>query len=92
MVDLANDPGPPVEVLLGAFARRGERATYAADHALNVLWNALVAESERWRAEQRWPTPGTEPDPFAALSAYHPSASEVGGRAGSRPPPRSPDL
>ncbi|MER0245923.1 LysR family transcriptional regulator [Streptomyces sp. HSW2009] len=75
VVDLVNDAGPPVEVLLGAFVRRGERAGYAADHPLNVLWGALLAESDRWRAEQRWPTPGMEPDPFAALSAYHPSES-----------------
>lgn len=75
VVELVNDAGPPVEVLLGAFTRRGERDSYAPDHPLNVLWEALEAENQRWRAEQRWPTAGMEPDPFAALSAYHPSES-----------------
>ncbi|MEU8826026.1 LysR family transcriptional regulator [Streptomyces sp. NPDC048636] len=74
-VELVNDTGPRLEVLLGAFTRRGERAHYDASHPLNQLWNALALENERWRREQRWPTAGLEPDPFELANSYDPSES-----------------
>ncbi|MFC0596775.1 LysR family transcriptional regulator [Streptomyces palmae] len=74
-VELVNDTGPRLEVLLGAFTRRGERAGYAPDHPLNMLWEALAEENEGWRREQRWPTAGLEPDPFELANSYDPSES-----------------
>lgn len=47
--------GPQLEVLVGAFTRRGERAGHGPAHPLNLLWNALAAEHVRWR-EHRRPT------------------------------------
>lgn len=74
-VELVNDTGPRLEVLLGAFARRGERAHYDAAHPLNLLWNALAEGNARWRREQRWPTDGLEPEPFELGSSYDPGES-----------------
>lgn len=74
-VELVNDTGPRLEVLLGAFTRRGERAHYEASHPLNLLWDALALENEQWRREQRWPTEGLEPDPFELANSYNPSES-----------------
>ncbi|MEK8171729.1 hypothetical protein NKH77_27320 [Streptomyces sp. M19] len=69
-VDLVNDTGPCLEVLLGAFTRRGERASYEPSHPLNLLWDALALENARWRREQRWPTSGLEPDPFEPAPSH----------------------
>ncbi|MET7933353.1 hypothetical protein [Streptomyces sp. NPDC005322] len=69
-VELVNDTGPRLEVLLGAFARRGERDHCEAVHPLNLLWNALAEENARWRRERRWPTDGLEPEPFELGSPY----------------------
>ncbi|WP_431047635.1 LysR family transcriptional regulator [Streptomyces sp. P1-3] len=74
-VELVNDTGPRLEVLLGAFTRRGERDHYDSAHPLNMLWDALAAEGARWRREQRWPTAGLEPDPFELANSYDPSES-----------------
>ncbi|MFC0439641.1 LysR family transcriptional regulator [Kutzneria buriramensis] len=41
-IDLANDYHPPLEIVTGIFARKGERDRYAADHPLNLLWNAFA--------------------------------------------------
>ncbi len=74
-VELVNDTGPRLEVLLGAFTRRGERASYDPAHPLNLLWDALAQENARWQREQRWPTAGLEPDPFELANSYDPSES-----------------
>ncbi|MFH8367842.1 LysR family transcriptional regulator [Streptomyces sp. NPDC018031] len=74
-VDLVNDTGPRLEVLLGAYTRRGERACYDRSHPLNMLWDALSEENDRWRREQHWPTAGLEPDPFELANTYDPSES-----------------
>ncbi|QUH00444.1 LysR family transcriptional regulator [Saccharopolyspora erythraea] len=49
-VELVNDLEPKLEVLVGAFTRRGERPGYDDDHPLNLLWNALSLENDRWKA------------------------------------------
>ncbi|WP_245617196.1 LysR family transcriptional regulator [Amycolatopsis taiwanensis] len=49
-VKLISDLQPGLRILAGAFARRGERASYAGDHPLNLLWQALT---ERHEAYQR---------------------------------------
>ncbi|WP_370592854.1 LysR family transcriptional regulator [Streptomyces sp. NBRC 110028] len=71
-VELVHDTGPTLEVLLGAFTRRGERAGYAADHPLNLLWNALEREKERWRRERHGPGEGPAQDPFELATAQDP--------------------
>lgn len=42
-ITLADDYEPRLEIVTGIFARKGERARYAADHPLNLLWNAFAA-------------------------------------------------
>ncbi|MGH3818725.1 MAG: LysR family transcriptional regulator, partial [Pseudonocardiaceae bacterium] len=42
-IDLADDYQPHLEIVTGIFARKGERARYADDHPLNLLWNAFTA-------------------------------------------------
>lgn len=44
-IDLADDYDPALEIVTGIFARKGERDRYAADHPLNLLWEAFAAES-----------------------------------------------
>ncbi|MEV0675874.1 LysR family transcriptional regulator [Actinosynnema sp. NPDC050436] len=41
-IDLAEDYQPRLEIVTGLFARTGERDRYAADHPLNLLWNAFA--------------------------------------------------
>ncbi|GAA2810651.1 LysR family transcriptional regulator [Saccharopolyspora taberi] len=48
-VELVNDLEPKLEVLVGAFTRRGERESYTPDHPLNRLWDALSLENARWK-------------------------------------------
>ncbi|WP_433871643.1 LysR family transcriptional regulator [Saccharopolyspora sp. CA-218241] len=48
-VELVDDVDPARQVLVGAFARRGERDGCAAEHPLNLLWSALERENERWK-------------------------------------------
>ena len=76
-VGLVNDTGPKLEVLLGAFTRRGERAGYTADHPLNLLWNALEAEKERWRREPHGPGEAPAQDPFELATADAPDAPDI---------------
>ena len=42
-VDTAGSPGygPPLEILAGIFARKGERGHYHPEHPLNLLWSAF---------------------------------------------------
>ncbi|MBA2324841.1 MAG: LysR family transcriptional regulator [Pseudonocardiales bacterium] len=44
-IDLADDYEPTLEIATGIFARTGERDRYAADHPLNLLWNAFAQAS-----------------------------------------------
>jgi DNA-binding transcriptional LysR family regulator len=39
---LADDYQPPLEIVTGIFARKGERDRYATHHPLNLLWNAFA--------------------------------------------------
>ncbi|MGP4020075.1 LysR family transcriptional regulator [Saccharopolyspora sp. 5N708] len=48
-VELVNDIGPRMHVLVGAFTRRGERQSYYAEHPLNLLWRALELENAKWK-------------------------------------------
>ncbi|MER5305350.1 LysR family transcriptional regulator [Streptomyces lasiicapitis] len=47
-LDVIGDVGPRTEVLVGVFTRRGDRASYDAGHPLNLLWDALAKDNERW--------------------------------------------
>jgi hypothetical protein len=42
-VPLTTDYDPPLQLLAGIFARKGERELYDAAHPLNLLWNAFNA-------------------------------------------------
>jgi DNA-binding transcriptional LysR family regulator len=55
-IDLANDYQPPLEIVTGIFARKGERDRYAEDHPLNLLWNAFA------KATPTRPVPTVLPD------------------------------
>jgi DNA-binding transcriptional LysR family regulator len=48
-IELVNDVGPKMQVLVGAFTRRGERQSYYAEHPLNLLWTALELENAKWK-------------------------------------------
>lgn len=54
-VELVSDVGPEMHVLVGAFARRGERQNHAPDHPLNLLWAALELENARWKRGEHRP-------------------------------------
>ena len=41
VVPLTSDYDPPLQLLAGIFARKGERELYDAAHPLNLLWNAF---------------------------------------------------
>ncbi|WP_436786573.1 LysR family transcriptional regulator [Yinghuangia sp. YIM S10712] len=41
-VDVFDDTGAGMEVLVGVFARKGDRAQFAEDHPLNLVWNAVA--------------------------------------------------
>ncbi|MGH4030787.1 LysR family transcriptional regulator [Actinomycetota bacterium Odt1-20B] len=47
-LDIVGDVGPRTEVLVGVFARRGDRDSCDPGHPLNLLWDALKKENERW--------------------------------------------
>lgn len=47
-LDVIGDAGPRTEVLVGVFTRRGDRDSYDSGHPLNLLWDALAKENERW--------------------------------------------
>ena len=51
-IELVGDLEPKMHLLVGVFARRGERARLPADHPLTMLWNALSVDSEYWRARR----------------------------------------
>ncbi|KAA2264781.1 LysR family transcriptional regulator [Solihabitans fulvus] len=44
-MELRNETAPRLERLVGVFARRGERSAYAANHPLNLLWDAFQAQA-----------------------------------------------
>jgi DNA-binding transcriptional LysR family regulator len=41
LIPLASGFDPPLQILAGIFARKGERALYHPDHPLNLLWEAF---------------------------------------------------
>ena len=43
VVPLTTDYDPPLQLLAGIFARKGERELYDTAHPLNLLWNAFDA-------------------------------------------------
>jgi len=45
LVPLAPGFSPPLQILVGIFARKGERALYRQDHPLNLLWDAFSAHA-----------------------------------------------
>ncbi|MFH8368168.1 LysR family transcriptional regulator [Streptomyces sp. NPDC018031] len=47
---VADGPGPGLQVLAGAFVRRGELAGYGAGRPLDLLWSGLLREHARHRA------------------------------------------
>ncbi|TGB09329.1 LysR family transcriptional regulator [Streptomyces sp. MZ04] len=47
-LDVIGDAGPRTEVLVGVFTRRGDRDSCDSGHPLNLLWDALAKENERW--------------------------------------------
>ena len=51
LIELVGDLEPKMSLLVGVFARRGERAALPADHPLNLLWTALSDDSAYWRAK-----------------------------------------
>jgi DNA-binding transcriptional LysR family regulator len=54
-LQLADDLGPDLAVLVGVFVRGGERTAWDAAHPLNVLWDALAGENARWRSVMKNP-------------------------------------
>lgn len=36
---------PPLQILAGIFARKGERALYHPEHPLNLIWDAFDAHA-----------------------------------------------
>lgn len=52
MIELVDDLEPKMHLLVGVFARRGERALLPADHPLNMLWDALGEDFDHWRDRQ----------------------------------------
>lgn len=48
--ELVDDTAPRSRVLVGVFARRGERALHGPGHPLSQLWDALARVDSRWRA------------------------------------------
>jgi DNA-binding transcriptional LysR family regulator len=45
LVPLADAYNPPLQLLAGIFARKGERQLYDDTHPLNLLWNAFTAHA-----------------------------------------------
>lgn len=46
LVPLDDDYNPPLQLLAGIFARKGERHLYDDTHPLNLLWNAFDAHAQ----------------------------------------------
>jgi DNA-binding transcriptional LysR family regulator len=47
LVPLAGDYDPPLQLLAGIFARKGERQLYDDTHPLNLLWSAFAAHAQQ---------------------------------------------
>lgn len=45
LVPLTTDYDPPLQLLAGVFARKGERDLYDDSHPLNLLWNAFAGRA-----------------------------------------------
>ena len=50
-IELVGDLEPKMSLLVGVFARRGERAALPAEHPLNLLWTALREDSPYWQGK-----------------------------------------
>jgi DNA-binding transcriptional LysR family regulator len=50
LIRLAPSFSPPLQILAGIFARKGERSLYRQEHPFNLLWNAFQAHA-RERAQ-----------------------------------------
>ncbi|WP_246256824.1 LysR family transcriptional regulator [Amycolatopsis anabasis] len=48
-IELINDIGPKLEVLVGAFTRQGESTAHDSEHPLTLLWRALAAQNAEWK-------------------------------------------
>ncbi len=46
LVPLSDDYNPPLQLLAGIFARKGERQLYDGTHPLNLLWDAFTAHAQ----------------------------------------------
>lgn len=46
LVPLADDYDPPLQLLAGIFARKGERQLYDDTHPLNLLWDAFTGHAQ----------------------------------------------
>lgn len=46
-IEIADDTDPGLEVVAGAFARKGERAKMPADHPLNLAWQAIARRAHQ---------------------------------------------
>ena len=46
LVPLTDDYAPPLQLLAGIFARKGERQLYDDTHPLNLLWDAFTAHTQ----------------------------------------------
>ncbi|AXK37801.1 LysR family transcriptional regulator [Streptomyces armeniacus] len=55
--ELVDDSARRSRVLVGVFARRGERVRHGPDHPLSQLWDALARVDSSWRAEMGEPSP-----------------------------------
>jgi DNA-binding transcriptional LysR family regulator len=58
VVELDDDFHPPLELVSGVFARKGERQQYALSHPLNILWHAFAAEAASTAAPAAPSPPG----------------------------------
>ncbi len=45
LIPLAPDFSPPLQILAGIFARKGERALYSSEHPFNLLWEAFDTQA-----------------------------------------------
>jgi DNA-binding transcriptional LysR family regulator len=46
LIPLTDDYNPPLQLLAGIFARKGERQLYDDTHPLNLLWNAFTTHAQ----------------------------------------------
>jgi hypothetical protein len=47
VIPLTTEFEPPLQLLAGIFARKGERQLYGPTHPLNLLWDAFSSHTSR---------------------------------------------